>query len=572
MSPPATSCRGHASRWVRLALSALCFALGALHLGAMAAYAQTKGYCTVTDVEVVQLSNAVRITLKADGALRVEVDEVSAWEQSEEGGWQMKKFDVIEFRLPNARSNLGSFVDISAYPISYLKLAIPLESQEGIGLECGLVLYRPAVYGRVRADNYRSGGRWLRGDVQVDIEKADNGRELYLTVTSGKHVDLTELEKKPKPKHLERRLSVKKGASGRLSVHALNADLREALKQISEQSGVALVVDNAVTSNLSCHLTDMELDPLLQRLARACGLVVARQQDTYYASDGVPTSVASYWLSSTETIPLHYLTATEALPLLPDYILRYVHSNKAGNALVATGPPELLQKLRADIAKVDKRGMGIRVRSVLVEFHNGTDAERTLKALVATGNTEASLDSADADVRFAVLRDRLSAVQAEMKWRRRGSKTTMYVNPTVRVRSGETAEVFFGQKLYFKFTREGWRGPEVIIESTDIGVRLRATPWGAKRDYIMVPLTLEASSLVSVGAGGLPTVATRRAYATLALKSGQTVIVGGLRVRQSGRSRQRTPLAMMLGPLGRSTQRNVIERKALILLQVDAVS
>jgi len=115
-------------------------------------------------------------------------------------------------------------------------------------------------------------------------------------------------------------------------------------------------------------------------------------------------------------------------------------------------------------------------------------------------------------------------------------------------------------------------GPEVTIESTNIGVRLRATPWGAKRDYIMVPLTLEASSLVSVGAGGLPTVATRRAYATLALKSGQTVIVGGLRVRQSGRSRQRTPLAMMLGPLGRSTQRNVIERKALILLQVDAVS
>jgi len=560
----------------RLALGSLC--LGCLIVGVLgdASLAQTESYCTVTGVDVNQLSNAVRITIRADGVLQVEAEIFDFVEWSEEeGSWQKRELALIPFVLPNARTRVGSFVDISAYPVSYLAMSTPPESPEGVGLKCLLALYRPATLGRMNVDNDEMDlTHWGEAmDVRVHIEKSTNGRELYLTVTSDKHVEVAKEKPEREPKELERRLSLKKGPSGALSLRALNADLQEVMQQISQLSGVPVLVDDAVEHDLTCCLDDMQVDALLHSIARGCGLALAQEDNTYYVSEALPTNVASYWLSSTETIALRYLKPTEALPLLSDCVLRYARPNEAGNTLVATGPPALLEKIRSDISEVDKPGLQITLRVAVVEFSSDAEATRTLAALVGSGNVQAGVDSADSTLSFAVLDKRLSEIQAQMGWLRRKSTATLDVRPRLTVRSGERAEMFWGQKRYFKFISTGEYGPEVQIETANIGVKLRATPWGSTPDWITVPLEVEASNLLSVGAGGLPIVARRTANVTLALKSGDTVIIGGLELAQPSRGRQRTAPGTMPWPLSEAmtaVQRRSTVRNIVILLQVDA--
>ena len=65
--------------------------------------------------------------------------------------------------------------------------------REGIGLDCELVLYTRGIAGRIRTSSGRMGGRQVRGDVQVDMERSGDGTEFYITVLSDKHVDVADL-------------------------------------------------------------------------------------------------------------------------------------------------------------------------------------------------------------------------------------------------------------------------------------------------------------------------------------------------------------------------------------------
>ena len=82
--------------------------------GTHAAVGQGGSYCTVTEVTHRQLSNAVLITIKADGVLESNIDGMDFWEQ-EDGNWQLRPVETVPFTLPNARSGVGSLVTIDAY-------------------------------------------------------------------------------------------------------------------------------------------------------------------------------------------------------------------------------------------------------------------------------------------------------------------------------------------------------------------------------------------------------------------------------------------------------------------------
>ena len=81
-----------------------------LLLASAPAVAQTQFAVNITDVAVEQLTNGLRITVKADGLLVAQTT----------GNWYQTNEDY-EFPvwLANAHSSVGTFVDISSYPVNY---------------------------------------------------------------------------------------------------------------------------------------------------------------------------------------------------------------------------------------------------------------------------------------------------------------------------------------------------------------------------------------------------------------------------------------------------------------------
>lgn len=562
------------------ALSSRVVGVAALCLAALAyfwqpACAQTEGYCTVTGVRSEQLSNAVRITIQADGAMRTSIQRLDFYA----GRFRRAAFlerDIIPFQLTNARSAVGNFVDISTYPVSYLKLSTPPDSREGVGLECELHLYRPAVPGRIHTDNEELGGGGMLGDVQVDMESSQNGAEFYITVTSDKHVDLEDLAQAGKSEsELPVRLTTDLSDDGLLSITALNADLEETVQQVAALIGTTVVIDDEVHRLLTCRLTELDFEQFLQVLARGYGLAVAQRDGTCYVSNALPSNVASYWATSATVIPLHHLSTSEVLSLLPDYVLRFVRPSKSANALVATGPAPLLDRLQADIAKLDQPAMQITVRAMLVEANSDADARRALALMTAGGTTEFALDPDASRIRFGVAQKRASEITASLKALQRQAAVQLRVHPHMTVLNGQEAEFFFGETQYFTFQTSGWRGPRVSVESTEVGVRLTTTPWGAGPDYIQVPVEIEASNITATGAAGQPTVARRTATSCMAMRSGDTLIVAGLEMNSPSDTRRQTAPGMLpwpLRPMASAHESRQVLRRALILLQVEARS
>lgn len=106
-------------------------------------------YCSLVEIEKTQLSNAAIVTVKADGLIQTTADRMDFVQEGAPGEYDTKPVTRLPVRIENARSALGSFVDINLYPISHLEITIPPGAEEGIGLILTVVLFTPGHARRI---------------------------------------------------------------------------------------------------------------------------------------------------------------------------------------------------------------------------------------------------------------------------------------------------------------------------------------------------------------------------------------------------------------------------------------
>ncbi|HET6382523.1 MAG TPA: hypothetical protein VFJ58_03950, partial [Armatimonadota bacterium] len=114
------------SRAPATALIVIAVAFGPL-LAAGRVRAQTgPAFVYVTKVDVKQLSNAVRITIVADGTInwRRDNDFLSQFFDFNPP-YENKRVQRFQLKLSNCRSKVGSFTPVELYPVDYLEFAIP---------------------------------------------------------------------------------------------------------------------------------------------------------------------------------------------------------------------------------------------------------------------------------------------------------------------------------------------------------------------------------------------------------------------------------------------------------------
>lgn len=225
---------------------ALPLAVVALLAACALAPAQTRLACNITDVTVKQLSNAVEVTLKADGLLRAQINYQDFISVDELGEWSRTARTDIPVRLTNAQSQVGTFVDVGTYPVSYVELVTPAEEREGVGLDVRVVLYESAIMRYFDVDNasdWEWGVSW--GTIAFDVRKSRDGRSLSILVWSDRH---EEVVAPPKPRR-EQNLPVELSVSverGLLTVHAVNAPLEELASEVARATGATVYVDDRV--------------------------------------------------------------------------------------------------------------------------------------------------------------------------------------------------------------------------------------------------------------------------------------------------------------------------------------
>ena len=554
----------------RLPAAAACVALclGAF-LARQVVCAQSQVYCTVNKVTVESLTNSVRITITTDGVPEFD----TSWNEyytRQGGSWVPNRLPVIHFSLPNARSAVGSFADVASYPVSHVQFAVPRDSREGVGLEVSVVLYRAAVVRHVQA------GWWHFGSQQTtptppsfEIAQSRDRSSIMIIVRSDRYCEPGVAREVAAPERSS--LSVTSEADGLISVHALNTPLGEVLRAISETDGIATVVRGGANYRASMTINRAAPALLMRAIARGYGLSVRMTDGVYYVTEGLPTEVDSYWASSTATFPLRNVSPSQALDLLPDFLLRYVHVNAEQNAVVAAGPPQLLDKLESDLRAIDQPPRQIELSAVLVEEREAGGLDLATELVLASGGHTLRAAGATGSLGYELVEDGLRDLQVKLQALRDRDVVATRVCPSITVASGSHAELFLGKRHYFAFLATRGGVQEVTLTSTDVGSALSADPWTGDGRSITIPLRVQANTVVSVDSAGLPLVATREARGTVRMISGDTLIFSGLRMATAEGRRGKIPVPI-IGDLTQTQARRVDTSAALVLLSARAYS
>ncbi len=552
-------------------------------LCASCASAQTQLAASITDVEIEPTGNGVEITLKADGLL-----QVMAFDQ-----WVTNEDHEFELVLPNARSSIGTFVDVSTYPVNYLKLEIPSQErveelvrqaggggqdleewrrvvQEGIGLILTVRLYRWGHVHTVELDNVDWDGEWDwdPGEIAYDIRKSRSGRELEITVWSDRRERLPKDVKPRAEQDLESSLDLQV-EEGLVTVDAVNVPLQELMSTVGERSGEDIYVDDRVRRLVTCRLEEVSVERLIDAVSTGLGLTSTRADGAWYISDGLPTSLAPYTAGASRTITLDYLTAGTAIDLLPDFLLRYLRPSPSGESIVAYGPAQLLDRIEEDIKRLDRPPLAIRLQTAVVEIIRSRSSERVWHILRG-GSSTVEVDGGEGSIRFRHGEESLDDLIARVRALDVRGEVRIDVRPSLIVEPGHAAQLFIGEQQYYRYIR---RADDFYLSSAEAGTRLYVEPRASGGEYIESYVSVDVATFR--GRRRPPIVDRRSALATLLMRNGGTMIIGGgLNIAESSDENSGPKPFRDVWPLRNMTERSAdseSQREIIFLVSAETI-
>jgi hypothetical protein len=351
----------------------------------------------------------------------------------------------------------------------------------------------------------------------------------------------------------ESKIDVKITPKG-ISLWAVMAEAPEVLTRLAKMARIALIVDDTVKEHaggprrMTLNLTDKKVSEILQHVASAYGLSIREVDGIFMVSDGTPRNPSSYLLSDIVSIPTQYVLANDAKALLPVFLQNDVKVNPDQNAVILSGPTEVLRKFRDDIKQFDIPAAQIMIEVLMVEFTDTASRDYAFELLRWNNNARAALSSpVTGQLTFQSIGTLTDEFHARLQNLVTQGKARVRAAPSIATVSGRFANIFIGRRRFLStpVSMLGGRGDSGFSSSTnfiDAGVSLDMRPWTGGGD-IIIWLMPEISTMSAPDpVTGLPEKSTRRASSVVKVRDGETIIIGGLQQTETRLIRNRLPI------------------------------
>jgi Type II secretory pathway, component PulD len=389
----------------------------------------------------------------------------------------------------------------------------------------------------------------------------------------------------------------------KVTLTAVNAPLSQVLEEIARQTGIDLLVVGSADEKVTVRLSDVSVEEALRMVLMGTKYIVIpmlgregeHQEEKHQSGNpnqrrfligewGDPTKWTSPTLSAlleTRRFDLKFLKAEQIpqilSPAIPTGIVKVLSDQ---NAVLVTGPKEFLDRVEKEIEKADRPARQVVIEAQVLEVSErgmrqlaiGLSGQRgMLKGEWGTSNFPGLLlvlqEGAGLPSQF------LAQIQALIE---KGEAKTL-ARPKVSAVSGKKASIEVVQELYFRTapffgptpTQPTPIVPFFQLQAITAGVKLEIMPVIGAEGDILLEITPEVSSVVGITTEGLPQLATRKATATIWVREGQTVVLGGLRQREESKVTTKFPLISslpLLGEIFKSHRKEVRESELIILL------
>lgn len=355
------------------------------------------------------------------------------------------------------------------------------------------------------------------------------------------------------------------------------ADIIGVLRDISAQTGVNIMADATVQGWVTVELNEVPLEKALEMILAPGGYTFVKVGDYYVVGSADVKNPAFPLLTRTEAVKLKYVKAENAAKLLSDFFAPNVKVGSADNVLVVTGSPSTVERILADIAKIDRPAPQVMLEALVMEISSDGG-----KSFGADWRYEWSKGKTDPTVPASGFVDFVSGIWgakynvagglehiiASMKALIDSGKAEIHATPRIATVDGEPAEIFLGKDRYFTVTTGSSSDTTTRLESIRTGISLKFTPRVSETGEILVKIEPEVSDAVETS-DGLPLVNRRKASTSIRVKDGETIVIGGLKLKSEYEAKSKVPLLGDLPILGlffSSTRKASTETEVVIFI------
>lgn len=518
---------------------------------AQRAAAPSRSYTTITEVRVTPLSNGVQIRIIADGILQYRNADTSG--------------TVMRLSFPDARNGTGkNFFNINRYPVSHIQLRTPQAAASGIGLF-------------MQINNFVN--------TNAAIAPTPDGQGALITVQSDRTIERgrraaapgdAETQRRGRPEAAPDTSTQVRFTGNLLSLRAVRADIHELMGAIAQKTGLSIAVDDAVDRKVSLNLQNLAPEAALQSVATAYGLALSQINGIFMISEGVPTDLATYHLSGTESYRLQNTQAGTGTgvggvaSLLPNFLFSYLKVNQEQNAVVVTAPSQMLAKIGRDLRQLDVPSPQILIEAIAVELTDATDRDLGFSFTNQQRTSFTAIDSIAGTVTYSTLGALPRAFEANLRALEVQGKARVRARPQMAAVNGRTAAIFIGAQRFILTQFNNFGQTQTRIQPVDVGVKLSITPLTGGNGEITTRIEPEISNITELDLQtGLPVLSTRRAQTTVRVKDGETIAIGGLILNQEQTTNRKIPLLgdiPLLGNLFRSQKKNVVQTELVVFI------
>jgi type II secretory pathway component GspD/PulD (secretin) len=259
-----------------------------------------------------------------------------------------------------------------------------------------------------------------------------------------------------------------------------------------------------------------------------------------------------------EVVKLKYLPAGRTAELLSKLMPQAnFQVGERADSLIMRGRAEELKDAKAVIASIDKLIPQVLIESKVIEI-SSSDSR---KLGISYGNGTFRFTTAKENRKTAMAEDLTTTLNAMIA----DGNANVVASPRIATLDNQEAVINIGSRIpYAVPVSNSGSVTQWTIEYIDAGVKLKITPQLGQEGYIRTFIQPEVSSISewrTTAAGEFPVISTRNACATVRVKDGESIVIGGLLSDSERKNVSRVPVLGYLPLIGLLFQNQNAEKE-----------
>lgn len=356
--------------------------------------------------------------------------------------------------------------------------------------------------------------------------------------------------------------------SGLIDLDVKEVDIKEIARIFSRLSGLNFVVGDDVVAKVTFKGTNVDWESALNMILKTYNFTYAREGNflrilTYaklrQEEEGIPLV--------TKVIFLNFAKADDMRGALDSIksTRGKINTDAKTNSLIITDTPDAFEKMLVIIKDLDKRTPQVMIEAMMVDVKLTAEdqlginwtvthkdrPERSFTQSLSTTRTEGIIRYGKTILPYANL-------TALIDFWCQDQKAEVLANPKVLTLDGLPAKIELVEQIPYvaSSVTPSTGGSTSTYSFKDAGIKLDVTPHISIGGFVSLEIKTEQSFRTGT-VGGQPIIDSRKAETNLLAADGETIVIGGLKKRNTTFTVDKIPLIGSIPVVGRLFQKRV---------------